>query len=174
MKKVFVVAFCLLSFVGFAQEDALAQNTIKGMLTMMQGQVVQLAEAFDEKQYDWRPEEGVRSVRESILHVASANYFLASKLGYAPPADVDFMTMEASITGKENVIAALKKSNEFILTKIAEEKTASLGNEVDLGFMKVNRLAALLIVMEHNGEHKGQLIAYARSNSVVPPWSVAE
>ena len=174
MKKVLVIALCLLSFTGFAQEDSLAQNTIQGMLTMMQGQVVQLAEAFDEKQYDWRPDEGVRSVRESILHVASANYFLATKLGYTPPADVDFMTLESNVKGKENVIAALKKSNEYILKKITEEKTATLGEEVDLGFMKVNRLAALLIVMEHNGEHKGQLIAYARSNGVVPPWSVVE
>ena len=171
MKKITLFLFGILSFISFAQEDMTSQKAIQGMLTMMQGQVVQLAEAFDEAQYDWRPAEGIRSVRESILHVASANYFLASKLGYAPPEDVDFMTMEANISGKENVIAALKKSNEFILDKITEEKTASLGEEVDLGFMKANRLATLLIVMEHNGEHKGQLIAYARSNGVVPPWS---
>ncbi len=35
----------------------------------------------------------------------------------------------------------------------------------------MSTLAGLLTVMEHNGEHKGQLIAYARSNGVVPPWS---
>jgi hypothetical protein len=29
----------------------------------------------------------------------------------------------------------------------------------------------LLIFVEHVHEHLGQLIAYARSNSVVPPWS---
>ena len=50
----------------------------------------------------------------------------------------------------------------------------SLGDEVDLGFMKTNRLSALLVVLEHTGEHKGQLIAYARSNGVVPPWSRIE
>ncbi len=171
MKTVFLITCCLLSFVTFSQEDTTVQTTIQGMVAMMQGQVVQLAEAFDEEQYDWRPAEGVRSVRESILHIAVANYFLASKMGYAPPEDVDFMTMESSITGKENVIAALKKSNEFVLSKISEEKTAKLGEEVDFGFMKLNRLGGLLVVLEHNGEHKGQLIAYARSNGVVPPWS---
>ena len=40
-----------------------------------------------------------------------------------------------------------------------------------LRFMKSNKLGGLLAIMEHNGEHKGQLIAYARTNGVVPPWS---
>lgn len=165
---------CVITFNAFAQEDMTVQNSIQGMVGFVQGQVVQLAEAFDESQYDWRPAEGVRSVRESLLHIASANYFLASKMGYAPPEDVDFMTMEAKITGKDNVIAALKKSNAFILDKITQEETTKLGEEVDFGFMKMNRLSGLLVVLDHNGEHKGQLIAYARSNGVTPPWSAAQ
>ena len=165
---------CVTTFKAFAQEDMTVQNSIQGMVGFVQGQVVQLAEAFDESQYDWRPAEGVRSVRESLLHIASANYFLASKMGYAPPEDVDFMTMEAKITGKDNVIAALKKSNAFILDKITQEETTKLGEEVDFGFMKMNRLSGLLVVLDHNGEHKGQLIAYARSNGVTPPWSAAQ
>ncbi len=165
---------CVTTFNAFAQEDMTVQNSIQGMVGFVQGQVVQLAEAFDESQYDWRPAEGVRSVRESLLHIASANYFLASKMGYAPPEDVDFMTMEAKITGKDNVIAALKKSNAFILDKITQEETTKLGEEVDFGFMKMNRLSGLLVVLDHNGEHKGQLIAYARSNGVTPPWSAAQ
>lgn len=165
---------CVTTFNSFAQEDMTVQNSIQGMVGFVQGQVVQLAEAFDESQYDWRPAEGVRSVRESLLHIASANYFLASKMGYAPPEDVDFMTMEAKITGKDNVIAALKKSNAFILDKITQEETTKLGEEVDFGFMKMNRLSGLLVVLDHNGEHKGQLIAYARSNGVTPPWSAAQ
>ena len=144
------------------------------MLGQVQGQVVQLAEAFEEAQYDWRPQEGVRSVRESLLHIAAANYFLATKMGHTPPEGVDFMTMEANITGKDNVLAVLKQSNAFILDKIGQEDIARFGEEVDFGFAKFNRLAGLLIVLEHNGEHKGQLIAYARSNDVVPPWSAAQ
>lgn len=171
MKKLVVAALCLVSFTGFAQEEMVVQNSVKGMVTFVQGQIIQLAEAFDENQYDWRPAEGVRSVREAILHVAAANYFLASKMGYAPPADLDWMGMEKNITGKDNVIAALKTSNEFILDKIAQEEAAKFGEEVDFGFMKMNRLSGVLVVLDHNAEHKGQLIAYARSNEVVPPWS---
>lgn len=151
-------------------QDKLAQATIQGVLTGNQAQVVQLAEAFSEDQYDWRPSEGVNSVAEALLHVAGGNYFLASKMGFPPPEDVDMMGL-ANITGKENIIDALKKSNEFVLEKIMEVENDELNEEVDFGFAKMNKMGGLLALMEHNGEHKGQLIAYARTNGVVPPWS---
>jgi hypothetical protein len=98
--------------------------------------------------------------------VAGANYFLASKMGFAPPADVDMMGI-GKTTEKENIIAMLKKSNAFVLETIMMVESAQLNEEVDFGFAKMNKLGGLLAMMEH----KGQLIAYARSNGVVPPWS---
>lgn len=170
MKKIgtlFLICFCM---VGFAQED-LAQKSIDGMLQMTQGQIVQLANAFDEAQMDWRPAPGIRSTGETILHVAVANYYLAMKLGFPPPEGVDMMNMEKTIKGRENILEAFNTSAAFVREKLMEVDTGSLGEEVDLGFMKINRLSALLVILEHTGEHKGQLIAYARSNGVVPPWS---
>lgn len=171
MKMKFLLVLVLtLSFYGVQAQDQLAQSTIQAVLTGNQAQVIQLAEAFSEEQYNWRPSEGVNSVGEALLHVAGGNYYLASKMGFAPPEDVDMMNL-GKITGKENIIAALKKSNEFVLDKITKVETASLNEEVDFGFAKMNKLGGLLAIMEHNGEHKGQLIAYARTNGVVPPWS---
>jgi uncharacterized damage-inducible protein DinB len=169
MKKLTLLAMCIAATTLYAQENTV-QNSIKGMLAFNQGQVTSLAETFTEEQYGWRPSEGVRSTGESILHIAGANYYLASKLGFPPPEDVDMMNIE-KIEGKENILAALKKSNEFILEKVGLVESDKFGEEVDFGFGKFNRLSGLLIILEHNGEHKGQLIAYARSNGVVPPWS---
>ncbi|MBT8186511.1 MAG: DinB family protein, partial [Croceitalea sp.] len=149
------------------------QGTIKAVLAQNQGQVIQLAEAFSEEQYNWRPMEGVNSVGEALTHVAAANYYLAMKMGFPPPEDVDMMNM-SEITGKENIIATVKKSNEFVLEKITMVESGKFAEEVDFGFAKMNMLGGLLAMMEHNGEHKGQLIAYARSNGVVPPWSAAQ
>jgi uncharacterized damage-inducible protein DinB len=169
MKKLLVITSLFVGCFSYAQEE-LTQNTIKAVLTGNQAQVIQLAEAFPEDKYDWRPAEGISSVGEALLHVAGGNYFLASKLGFAPPEDVDVMNL-GKITGKENIIAALKKSNDFVLENITKVEDGSLNEEVDFGFMKSNKLGGLLAIMEHNGEHKGQLIAYARTNGVVPPWS---
>ena len=81
MKKLVVAAFLMVATMTFAQEK-LTQNTIQGVLQGNQGQVVALAEAFSEEQYDWRPTEGVNSVAEALLHVAGGNYYLASKMGF--------------------------------------------------------------------------------------------
>jgi uncharacterized damage-inducible protein DinB len=169
MKNIlFVCAWAMVS-TTYAQ-DNLAQTTIQGVLAGNQAQVVQLAEAFSEEHYGWRPAEGVSSVGEALLHVATANYFLTSKMGFPPPEDVDMMAL-GKIEGKENIINALKKSNAFVLDKVTQVPAEELADEVDFGFMKMNKMGGLLALMEHNGEHKGQLIAYARSNGVVPPWS---
>ncbi len=174
MKKITTLLLSLFSLLAFAQtEDTTVQNTIKTMLAFNQGQVMSLADAFSEEQYTWRPAEGVRSVGESLLHIAGGNYYLASKLGFAPPEDVDVMNLN-TIEGKENIKAALQKSNEFVLEKIDMVEASKFNEEVDFGFGKFSRLSGLLIIMEHNGEHKGQLIAYARSNDVVPPWSAQQ
>ena len=168
--KFLLLPALLVSFYGLHAQDNLAQSTIKGVLEGNQGQVIQLAEAFAETQYDWRPTEGVSSVGEALLHVAGANYYLASKMGFPPPEDVDVMAL-GKVTGKVNIIAALKKSNAFVLETIMKVDSATFTEEVDFGFATMNKLGGLLAMMEHNGEHKGQLIAYARSNGVVPPWS---
>ena len=165
-----VLLLLFLSAFSIQAQDDFTQSTLKNILADNQEKVIQLAEAFSEEQYDWRPMEGVNSVGEALMHVAGGNYFLASKMGFPPPEDVDMMKL-GKITGKANIIAALEKSNTFVIDKIMLIKTADLKKEVDFGFMKINTLGGLLFLMEHNGEHKGQLIAYARSNGVVPPWS---
>ena len=160
---------CFTVFLATAQ-DQVVQSNITGMLGFNQGQIAALAQEFTEEQYNWQPAEGVRSVREVILHLASANYYIASGLGIAIPEDIDIQGVE-QITGKENVIAALNKSFEFIKEKLNQIPSSEFEKEVDLGFMKTSKLSAMLIILDHSGEHKGQLIAYARSNGVVPPWS---
>lgn len=169
MKKLICLCLGILAYSGFAQGD-MTTASINGMLERVQGQTLQLAQAFDEEQMDWRPADGIRSVGETILHTAATNYYIAMKMGYAPPEDVNMMTME-TIKGKDAIIETFTKSADFIKDKINMEDSGNLGDEVDLGFAKLSRLSALLIVLEHSGEHKGQLIAYARSNGVVPPWS---
>lgn len=168
--KFLVTLLMFVSVLALQAQDNLVQSTIQGTLAYNQGQITSLAEAFSEDQYSWRPSEGVNSVGEALLHVAGGNYYLASKMGFAPPADVDMMNL-GKIEGKENIIAALKKSNTFVLEKILLVETSKFSDEIDFGFAKMSTLSGLLSIMEHNGEHKGQLIAYARSNGVTPPWS---
>jgi uncharacterized damage-inducible protein DinB len=169
MKTIVSALICLSTFVISAQEN-IVQNDIKGLLSYNQQQITSLGETFTEDQYGWRPAEGVRSVGEVLLHVAGTNYYITSKLGFAPPEDVDLMGIE-KITGKENILAILKKSFDFVQAHFSEINSADFSKEIDLGFMKMDELSSMLLILDHSGEHKGQLIAYARSNGITPPWS---
>jgi hypothetical protein len=51
MKKI-ILAFMLLAMTISYSQDNLAQSTIQSVLTGNQAQVIQLAEAFSEEQYD--------------------------------------------------------------------------------------------------------------------------
>jgi hypothetical protein len=136
----------------------------------------QLGEAFDESQYDWRPMEGVRSVREVLgLAVAEANLF-PTGWGYdAPPAAAAGFGPElerAGALGKDAMLSEIDSSFGFligIVREMPEEKRLSEGSYFGSA-MPVH--ASIATAMADMHEHLGQLIAYARTNHVVPPWSM--
>ncbi|MDH3710887.1 MAG: DinB family protein [Cyclobacteriaceae bacterium] len=171
MKRLLCI-FCFLPLVAFPQEESTVQKEFMGVMGYNSGQIVSLAEEIPAELYDWRPAEGVRSVGEAILHTASANYFFGTMLGATIPEGIDPMSMEKSITGKENVIAALKESYAFIMEVGKNLPSENFLDEVTFPTGdKFNKRTCMMIIIAHAWEHTGQLIAYARSNNVVPPWS---
>ena len=133
--------------------------------------VMQLAGAFSQEQYDWRPAEGVRSVSEAMMHVASANFFFASMLGAETPKGINPQELESKVKSKEEAAKILKMSVEHARKAVEKTTNAALDEEIDLFGNKTPRMSLVLLIGDHANEHLGQLIAYARSNGVVPPWS---
>ncbi|MEM7106596.1 MAG: DinB family protein [Bacteroidota bacterium] len=171
MKKLLII---LISFpiALFAQEEQKAQDQIMGLVGFYAERVSQLAEAIPEDKYGYKPSDQVRSAGEAVMHVASANYWLSMKMGAELPSDMNLMTYEKSVTGKENIKAALAKSYEFLMASAKAVKDDQLLDSVEFpGGMPMNKRGVMLIALSHVSEHMGQLIAYARANDVVPPWS---
>ena len=82
------------------------------------------------------------------------------------------MTIEKDLTTKAELTEALKKSTDFVLAAIKEVDDDALGNKVEFPFPgEYTTMTAILIAQGHCNEHLGQLIAYARSNGITPPWS---
>lgn len=136
-----------------------------------------LAEAIPEERYDWRPGEGVRSVREMFLHVAADNYFIPALMGVETPAEsgitgeyASVQAYEARSATKAEIARDLEASFRFLDDALAEtrgdlERSFTFGGTTfEVGPMWVQAVT-------HLHEHLGQAIAYARSNDVVPPWS---
>lgn len=137
-----------------AQGDNIYLANLKGV----QEKVVALAEAIPADKYSWRPADGVRSVSEALMHIAAAHYFFARSFGVEAPADV--RDWEKTVTTKADVITKLKASFDAITGALAK---ADMSQQSSLN--------AAMGAISHGHEHMGQMIAYARSNGVVPPWS---
>jgi uncharacterized damage-inducible protein DinB len=132
--------------------------------------VVGLAEAMPEEKYGWRPEEGVRSVKEVYVHIAFANYFLPNFLGVKPPAGTS-PAMEKAAMDKAKVIETVKASFQHIRTAVTNMPDSDLDKQTKFFGQDMTYRQMLFFIANHMHEHLGQSIAYARTNHVTPPWS---
>jgi uncharacterized damage-inducible protein DinB len=138
-------------------------------LDELETKYIALANAVPQARYGWRPSEGVRSVSEVYMHIASSNYYLATFLGVKPPADSDWITEK--VTDKEKVIAAIRKSFADLRTVALSKTDAELDTKIQMFGNDTTERAAFVTILNHLHEHLGQSVAYARMNGVVPPWS---
>ena len=142
-------------------------------LTDLQEKVVALANAIPAEKYSWRPSPKVRSVSELLMHVASEwSYLCPLSLGHkAPPEQKtgEEMAKLERVTDKPAVLAQLGKSWQTChasLTSIDAARLVPDSLPAKMGFPRI-----VLRISGDQHEHLGQLIAYARSVDVTPPWS---
>jgi uncharacterized damage-inducible protein DinB len=140
-------------------------------LSVAEDHLIRLAEAIPAEKYTWRPGPGVRSISEVLLHIAGSNFNLPRVLGVAPRDGMVGRDYDKSTTDKAAVVAALKESFAFMRSGV--EKLTDADAEKTLPWFdgKNSYRGVLYFMARHTGEHTGQVIAYARMNGVVPPWS---
>lgn len=170
MKKLLTFVALLFSLQAFCQGQF--QKETAGSLTYLSGNVMKLAQAIPAEKYSWSPGAGVRTVAQVYAHIISANYFFASKLGAKIPDGVNMETLEKDLKTKEAIANELKRSYEVATNAIKSTQDASLSTKVEFPFPgEFTNMSTILILLGHSNEHLGQLIAYARTNGIKPPWS---
>lgn len=177
LKRLVFIALCLCAFTLRAQSpaDAAADEGIwqgyDGEFRYVSRLLISLAEAIPADKYGWRPAPGVRSVSETIMHIAQANYYLLSVTGPKMPPELASDDVEKKIVAKPEVVQYLRRSLEAVKAARAQLKPGDLEREVKIYGKPVNVDGMYLRIICHDNEHLGQLIAYARMNGIVPPWS---
>ena len=172
-RVLFLVGMWSLLTVGVA-DDAFSKAFRTSLLKSLDdasGKLVTLADAIPEEKYDWRPMEGVNSVREILVHVTETNYSLAERLGAKTPAGIDRHNMGPAMKSKGGAIAATKDGIAFIRKVLSEIPAEELLPEVNVFGSNLPKLRVAMLPEDHAHEHLGQLNAYARMNRIVPPWS---
>ena len=104
------------------------------------------------------------------MHVAIENFSLLSVTGPPMPADLK-EDMEKTVTDKPEVIGWLKRSLNAVATAHAHVTLAELQRKVIINGSSATVDGMYLRILVHDNEHMGQLVAYARVNGIVPPWS---
>lgn len=139
-----------------------------------------LANAIPEEMWGWRPGEGVRSVGEVFLHVTADNYYIPTGVGVMAPEWTgidpdDYETtkvFEHREIPRADIISELEVSFDHLANAITEVDEHRLGREVMLFGHEYTAQQAWILTVTHLHEHLGQMIAYARTNGIVPPWSM--
>ena len=134
--------------------------------------LIAMAEDFPEDKYDFKPTPAQRSFAEQLLHAAGANYFFINPaMGLKMPPGED--PKRDQYKTKAAIVEFVKKSfadgaatiklkgdkglNDLIVDPFANQQT------------RVSDMAWGLL--EHCGEHYGQLVVYYRVAGLVPPES---
>ena len=151
--------------------DMKAQSLLD--LERVQKKFVDLANALPADKLTWRPSADSRSFAEVFLHVAGERYGILSLMGVTPPAGFDGKTFEKSTTDRSQIVAELNKSWEFTQKAIDGMSNADFAKLLPKLGPQANAGDVIYILVTDAHEHLGQVVAYARANSVVPPWTVA-
>jgi hypothetical protein len=155
---------------------SLAADLLKD-LEGVETKLVDLAGAIPENKYNWQP-DSARSVRRVLLHVAADNYVLPAMLGITPDPSTGItsdyqtgVTFEMRNLPKDSVIAELKKSFAFVKQSLQGATASSMTAPVTMFGQPFTGQSAWILTVTHLHEHLGQMIAYARTNGIKPPWS---
>ena len=174
-----LVAVAATSLTLSAQAKSAMVGDLMKDLEEVHSKLVQLAKAMPADKGDWRPEAGVRSVNEVLLHVASDNYLMPTFAGVKMDptlklSDKDFKTFETFEKQKMTqaaMIAAVDKSFAHLAKAMSATTDAQLDSKVKMFGQDATMRSMWIGTTTHLHEHLGQMIAYARTNHVMPPWS---
>ena len=141
-------------------------------LEVMREKFLGLADAFPAETYTWRPMEGVRSVSEVLMLIASEGYgFVPMSVGAPTALSRDESQGLPAVTDKAEVIDHLTRGFDYAREQLEALDPATITSARNLFGQERTTPAILFFVGGDMHEHLGQLIAYARTNRIVPPWS---
>jgi uncharacterized damage-inducible protein DinB len=133
--------------------------------------LIAMAEDFPEDKYDFKPNPAQRTFAEQLLHAAGGNYFFINpakglKAPSGDPKRAEYKTKAAVV---EYVKKSFAEGGELIKSKGDGGMNDLFVDPFANQQTRISDGAWGLI--EHAGEHYGQLVVYYRSAGLVPPES---
>jgi uncharacterized damage-inducible protein DinB len=134
--------------------------------------LIAMAEDFPEDKYNFKPNPAERTFAQQLLHAAGSNYFFTNiAMGQKPPAEEDPKVDQYKT--KADVVVFVKKSfadGAAAISSKGDQGMAGTVTDPD-SHRQVGLSDLAYALIEHSGEHYGQLAVYYRVAGLVPPES---
>ncbi len=134
--------------------------------------LIAMAEDFPEDKYEFKPVPAQRTFAAQLIHAAASMYYFTDPVEGKKPRYADDPKRD-DLKTKAQVVAFVKKCVEDGAAEIKAKGDKGMADLVTDPESKqqtaVSDLAYGLI--EHSGEHYGQLVVYYRVAGLVPPES---
>jgi uncharacterized damage-inducible protein DinB len=136
--------------------------------------VTAMAEDFPQDKYDFKAQKDERTFGQNLIHIAAAGFNMMSAITGTPMwAFGSEDSLRKKYTTKEDIVkfvSQVAKAGEQLIkeqgdTGIAKEYKYPWGN------VMVHGSFLWYGILEHTGEHYGQLVVYYRLNGMIPPVS---
>jgi pimeloyl-ACP methyl ester carboxylesterase/uncharacterized damage-inducible protein DinB len=148
-----------------------ASTAVLGQWNEIGRKLIAIAEDLPENKYEYKPSPQSRSFVQQLVHVAGSMYDFTdvaegkqARYGDDPPRS-EWVT-------KDDLVAFVSRCVKDGADLLAAKGDVGLNESVNDRSPQLVRLVDLAYrVIEHSGEHYGQLVAYYRANGMAPPES---
>lgn len=166
---------------GASPEAAASLQSLTQAVKRFEGNLLSLAEAMPADKFGFAPTKDVfkpgspaefatvRTFAQQLAHISAEPFRWFAPFGIKPDGNVDPKAF-ASLTSKDELLKALKASFDY-QNKVIAEITPENAFTPE-GPRGVTRIAALVAILNDDGDHYGQMVEYLRMNGIIPPATV--
>jgi uncharacterized damage-inducible protein DinB len=136
--------------------------------------ITTMAEDFPQDKYDFKAQKDERTFGQNLIHIAAAEFNMMSAINGAPMWQFgNEDSLRKKFTTKEDIVKFVWQAAKAGEQLIKEQGDAGLTKEYKYpwGNHMVHGSYLWYEMLEHTGEHYGQLVVYYRVNGMIPPES---
>jgi hypothetical protein len=169
-------ALCWSGLTAQANAQSAAAKTIQEAATRFENNVMAMAQAMPADKYSFAPSPEtfkagspaqfatVRTFAQQLTHLSALPFRLLAPFGVK--ADADYKAYD-SLTSKDDIVKALQASFDYenkVIATITPENAFT-----PEGPRGATRVGAMLMMLNDDGDHYGQMVEYLRMNGIIPP-----
>jgi len=172
----------LLTMITSAQEKKVTESpkpALSPSQEMLMGwthsgnKIIAMAEDFPEDKYGFKAQKDERTFGENLIHIASSCYHMINAIKGTTVGVGSEDSLRKLFPAKSDIVKYLKHAVADGAELIKAQGDSGLTREFKYpwGNMMVHGSFGWMGILEHAGEHYGQLVVYYRVNGMIPPES---